>query len=86
MMSGKSNAQQSEPQLAGLNVYVNLSAIRHAHHSFTVWACAASISRQSALIVWHNACVLVSVQSLCVHACKATIIRVQEYGLHQHNH
>ena len=51
----KSNAQQSEPQRADLNVHANLSAICHAQCSFTAWARAASISRQSALIAGHNA-------------------------------
>ena len=54
-MPRKSNAQQSEPQRADLNVHANLSAIRHAQCSFTAWARAASISRQSALIACHNA-------------------------------
>ena len=54
-MTRKSNAQQSEPQRADLNVHTNLSAIHHAKSldhaqcSFTAWARAASISRQSAL-------------------------------------
>ena len=53
-MPSKLNAQQSEPQRADLNVHANLSAIRHAQCSFTTWAHAASISRQWALIAWHD--------------------------------
>ena len=54
-MPEKSNALQSEPQRGDLNVHTNLSAIRHAQCTFTTWARAVSISRQSALIAWHNA-------------------------------
>ena len=54
-MPRKSNAQQREPQWEDLNVHVKLSAIHHAQCSFTMWARVASISRQSALIAWHNA-------------------------------
>jgi hypothetical protein len=36
-------------------VHANLSTLHHAHSSFTAWERAASISRQSALIAWHNA-------------------------------
>ena len=52
---GKSNAQQSKPQWAGLNVHANLSAIRHVHCSFTTWVHAASINKQLALIALHDA-------------------------------
>ena len=54
MMPKKMNAQQSEPQREGLNVHANLSAIRHAHCSFIVWALVDPISRQSALVALHN--------------------------------
>ena len=53
-MPEKSNALQSELQRGDLNVHTNLSAIRHAQCTFTTWARAASFSRQSALIAWHN--------------------------------
>ena len=54
-MPEKSNILQSEPQRGDLNVHANLSTIRHAQCTFTTWARSASISRQSALIAWHNA-------------------------------
>ena len=50
MVPKKLTAQQSEPQRADLNEHVNLLATHHAQYSVTLWACAASISRQSALI------------------------------------
>ena len=34
-MPGKLNARQSEPQWVGFNVHANLSAVHHAHCSFT---------------------------------------------------
>ena len=49
-MPEKLNAEQSEPQWADLNVHVNLSANHHAPYLFTVWARAASICGQAALV------------------------------------
>ena len=39
-----SNARQSKPQRADLNLHANLPAIRHALCSFTTWAYAASLA------------------------------------------
>ena len=36
--------QQSEPQRAGLNEHVNLSAVGYAQCSFTAWARGASLT------------------------------------------
>ena len=44
MLLKMSNARQSEPQQADLNLYANLLAIRHAPCSFTAWARAASLA------------------------------------------
>ena len=54
-MPRQSSTQQSRPQRAGLNMHVNLSAIYHAHYSFTVWVHATLISRQSVLTALQNA-------------------------------
>ena len=39
-----SNARQSEPERADLNLHAKLPAIHHAPCSFTAWARAASIT------------------------------------------
>ena len=43
MVPEKSNAQQSVPQCADLNVHTNLSANRNVQSA--AWVCVASISR-----------------------------------------
>ena len=44
MLLEMSNARQSEPQRADLNLHANLPAICHAPCSFTAWVCAASLA------------------------------------------
>ena len=44
MLLEMSNAQQSEPQRADLNLQANLPAICHAPCSFTVWERVASLA------------------------------------------
>ena len=48
---------------------MNLSILCHAHCSFTAWVRAASISRQSALIVWHNAFNMLCRLPTCTYIC-----------------
>ena len=57
MLLEMSNARQSEPLQADLNLHMNLPAICYAPYSFIAWAHSACgfISRQSALIAWYNA-------------------------------
>ena len=49
MLLEMSNAQQSEPQRADLNLHMNLLAIRHAPCSFTAWVHAASLAGNQSL-------------------------------------
>ena len=51
-MPGKSNALQSEPQWAGLNVHANVLAICHTHCLYSLWVCVVSFSRQWTLKAW----------------------------------
>ena len=67
MLLEMSNAQQSGPQRADLNLHANLPAIYHAQCSFTAWVHAASLASNHPL---YNAFNTVS-KELCY--CKSSV-------------